>query len=261
MKKDLRKSYVIFTVLLLILLLSCIIMTAFLGIRGVRVGILGHRNDVRESAPTASLGETFDYGDHYIQGLIFVGDSVTVKLKDSGLLYGGTESLQVWSGEGGDLTLDFNIDKAMIVHPSSGSLMTVAEAAEMQKPKYMVISLGIRNGVQYCSEEGFKEYYKKLVESVKASSPGTMIILQSVFPVSKKFEKANAGITADKIKAANVWISEIADECGVRYLDTHSALCDGKGQLRAEYDSGDGLHLNTEGYKAVLHYIRTHGYK
>ena len=99
--------------------------------------------------------------------MIFVGDSVTAKMKDSGLLYGGQETLQIWSGEGGDMSLDYNVDKAMIVDPASGSLITVADAAASKNPKYLVITLGIRNGVQYCSEESFKEYYKKLISSVK----------------------------------------------------------------------------------------------
>ena len=261
MKKGFKALSVTFTAFFAVMLVACIVMTVFLGIRGARSGILGHRPTGNIGTPASALAETFDYGEHYVNGLIFVGDSVTVKLKESGLLYGGKDSTRVWSGEGGDMTLDYNIDKAVIVDPVSGSLMTVSEAAEANNPKYMVIALGIRNGVQYCSEESFKEYYKKLIDSVTAASPDTKIILQSVFPVSKKYEKNNAGITADKIKLANVWISELAVECGVKYLDTHSALCDSKGRLLSKYDSGDGLHLNTDGSKAVLQSIRTHGYK
>ena len=261
MKKGFKTISFAFTAILTLLLLLCIAMTVFLGIRGPRIGIFEHKAKKADTSLSYALSETFDYGDHYVNGMIFVGDSVTAKMKESGLLRGGQDTLQVWSGEGGDMTLDYNVDKAMIVDPASGSFMTVAQAAEARSPKYMVITLGIRNGVQYCSEESFKEYYNKLIYSVKDASPNTRIILQSVFPVSKKFEKENAGITAEKIKIANGWISDIAKECGIAYLNTHSALCNTKGYLLTEYDSGDGLHLNTEGYKAVLQYIRTHGYK
>ena len=261
MKKGFKTLSFVFTVILSVLLLLCIVMTVYLGMRGPRIGIFGHKVEKVKTTLPYALGETFDYGEHYVNGMIFVGDSVIAKMKDSGLLYGGQETLQIWSGEGGDMSLDYNVDKAMIVDPASGSLITVAEAAASKNPKYIVITLGIRNGVQYCSEESFKEYYKKLISSVKETSPNTQMILQSVFPVSKNFEKNNAGITAEKIKIANVWISEIAKECGAAYLDTHSALCNTRGYLLSEYDSGDGLHLNNEGYKAVLQYIRTHGYK
>ena len=262
MGKGFKKATVVFTALLLLLSVSCIAMTVFLFIRGPRAAILGHRATKQPGAlSSATLGETEDYGQNYINSLIFVGDSVTFGLKDTGLLLGGKETVQIWSGENGDLSLDYNIDKTAILYPSEGSLLSVSEAAEESKPEYMVITVGIRNGVQYCGEESFKGYYKKLIVSIQSASPDTKIILQSVFPVSKGFEKENSGISAEKIKNANVWISDIANECSVKYLDTHSALQDSKGYLLSKYDSGDGLHLNAEGYRAVLNYIRTHGYK
>ena len=58
-----------------------------------------------------------------------------------------------------------------------------------------------------------------------------------------------------------MWISQIAAQNGVKYLDTASELKDGDGYLLHKFDLGDGLHLNADGYDAMLTYIRTHGYK
>ena len=133
--------------------------------------------------------------------------------------------------------------------------------AEEMKPSRIIITVGINNGVPYCSEESFKAYYKKLVKTIQSASPDTDVILQSVFPTSKKYQKDNSAITVEKIDLANRWISEIAAECRVGYLHTCSVLKDSDGYLLSKYDSGDGLRLNAEGYRAVLQYIRTHGYK
>ena len=261
MKKGFKRVSAVFAAIIILLCVACVAMTVFLSLRGPRIGILGHReteSDTRLSS--AELGKTEDFGQNYIHSMIFVGDSVIYAMKDSALLLGGKDTSQIWSGENGDMSLDYNVDKSQIVY-ADGSLLSVAQAAEAGTPAYMVITLGIKNGVQYCSEESFKNYYTKLVVSVKEASPDTRIILQSVFPVSKSFEKENSGISADKIKSANVWISEIAKDCGVKFINTHSALQDSKGYLLSEYDSGDGLHLNIKGYAAVLNYIRTHGWQ
>ena len=121
--------------------------------------------------------------------------------------------------------------------------------------------VGLENGVSYCNEERFKAYYKDLIKAIQEASPSTNIILQSVFPVSRSAEKSSPNISNDRIDEANRWIAEICEECSVKYLNTASALKDKNGYLAAEYDSGNGIILNAAGYKTVIQYIKTHGYK
>ena len=226
--------------------------------KGPRANILGHRKQtMSDISPVSPLPESADRGEFYIKNTIFVGDSIIARMKDAKLL----DASQVWCGEGGDITLDYNINKTAILYGESGITMPVSEAAKEARPARIIITIGIKNGVPYCSEESFKEYYKKLVRDIQKASPSTVIILQSVFPTSKKYQKENSAISNEKIDLANRWISEIARDCGVKYLHTCSALKDKNGYLDSKYDSGDGLHLNAEGYKAVLYYIRTHGAK
>ena len=33
------------------------------------------------------------------------------------------------------------------------------------------------------------------------------------------------------------------------------------GSLREDYGNGDGIHLNADGFNAVLNYLRTHAYQ
>jgi lysophospholipase L1-like esterase len=168
--------------------------------------------------------------------------------------------MQIWTGESGDLSLDYSIDTATVVNPRDGSSLTIKTALERMQPDYLIITLGLNNGVSYCTEEKFKEYYGKLIDAVNEASPDTRIILQSVFPVSKVAEKRLSGISNDKIDKANTWIEELAVEKSVRYLYTSSVLKDKKGYLSPQYDSGDGVTLNESGYAIMLEYIRTHGY-
>ena len=261
-KKTYKKFIFILSIVIAVLTVAAIASTVLLAVIGPQKGILGHRKkDVSDFSPITPLEEGADRGEFYVNNMIFVGDSVTLAMKDLQLLSNGRDTTQIWCGEGGDLPLDYNIDKTAIVYPESGLAISIPEAAKLSKPNTMLISIGISNGVPYCTEDTFKAYYTKLVKGIQKASPDTRIILQSVFPTSKNYQKSNSEITNEKIVEANRWISEVALDCSVGYLDTYSILTDEKGYLNGKYDSGDGLHLNAEGYKAVLYYIRTHGAK
>lgn len=262
MKFDYKITLKIAVSAIALILTACLVSTIILLINGAKSDIFGHKKEPEgPQSASVTLAETTDYGQNYVNNIIFVGDTTISGLADSGMLAYGSDTKQVWTGEDGDLALDFSTYKTAIVYPETGKTLTIPEAVKEKRPDYLIITLGISNGVGFCSEENFKDYYGKLISATKEASPDTKIILQSVFPISRKFEKQNSGITADKIKDANLWITELAAQNSVRYLDTTEVLQDKDGYLLQEYDSGDGLHLNSAGYNAMLSYIRTHGYK
>lgn len=240
-----------------VLTVACAISIVSLCINGAKPDIYTKENS---SAPVsgAELGKTFDYGDGYIKKIIFVGDKTISPISS---VITNVQKEQVWSSIDGSLPLDNNLKTIAIIHSEDSKGSSIASAAEIYKPQYIIITVGLENGVAYCNEEKFKEYYKELINSIKDSSPETNIILQSVFPISKEAEQATPNIANDRIDTANSWIAEICEESSVKYLNTASVLKDSRGYLATEYDSGDGITLNEEGYKAMLNYIRTHGYK
>ena len=225
---------------------------------------------------SAVLPQSADMGQEYIDSIIFLGDSTTYHLKSRGVLTGGKDTKQVWSGSGvdendgsifpaGTLTLDGRITTTHIYYPKTGEALTIADAVAKEKPQYMVITLGI-NGVSYVdlenqkTIENFKQCYKALINAIHRSSPDTKIMLQSIFPVTEAYSQSGIGITNEKIDAANTWIMQLAKDTGCKYLDTASVLKNDNGALIALYDNGDGHHLTTDAYKSILQYIRTHGY-
>ncbi len=205
----------------------------------------------------AILAESADMGQEYIDSIIFLGDSTTYGMGPYAVLKDGRNTKQVWTPVNGTLTLDQAVKKK-IKYPDTGEEITPAEAAAQKRPQYMVITLGV-NGVSFMNEEQFITEYKKLVQSIQQASPETKIILQSIFPVGTNWEKQES-INNEKITRANTWVLKVAETCSVRYLDTASVLHDENGWLIASYQNGDGMHFNEVGYRAVLNYIRTHGY-
>ena len=219
-------------------------------------------SDTSETTGTVStpdnsvvLPETPDAGMTYQDSLTFVGDSLTAHLVSRGVLTDGKNTRQVWRSESNMINLNSEVTSAKIVYPATGEKMTIAEAAAAAKPSILIITLGTDWGVSYLSEQEFKDCYSKLVKQIKEASPDTVIILQSIFPVTKDCKVLNN----QKIDTANTWVKAIAADNGCRYLDTQSVLKDGSNCLKAEYcNSDDGIHLTASAYQAILAYIRTH---
>ena len=203
------------------------------------------------------LRETEDMGQEYLDKIIFLGDSTTYGLKYYAVLSGGKETQQVWTPSSGTLTLSYQ-GFATIVYPPTGEEIPIRDAVERTKPEMMVITLGV-NGVSFMDEDYFKSEYTSLVTDIKAISPDTKIILQSIFPVASTYEYLSS-INNENITRANGWVLEVAEATGCHYLDTTSVLAGPDGWLPQEYQNGDGLHLNEVSFSIVTNYIRTHGW-
>lgn len=213
------------------------------------------------AATSAELPETADAGTAFIDKLTFLGDSTTYGLKHYGVLSGGTETTQVWTPTSGTLAL-FNQAVATIVYPETGEEITIVDAVTRKKPEYLVITLGV-NGVASMDEETFTKEYTKLVQSVQEASPDTKIICNSIYPVTAVCDAGSTGITNAKISTANGWIKQVAEDCGVKYWNTASAIADANGVMPDALcnNLAEGIHMNADGYNTALQYMRTHAYQ
>lgn len=207
----------------------------------------------------AVLAQTEDMGQEYLDKIIFLGDSRTYSYKAYGILSGGKKTKQVWTPKNGTMTLSSQ-SYVKVYYPDTKTDMTIREAVELKKPEYMVIGLGI-NGVSYMDEEDFRNEYFSLINDIKEISPDTKIMINSIFPIADYYERLDL-INNQKIAEANQWLVKIAEESGVKYLNTAEVLVDERGWINGSYDNGGGAtHLNKEGNEIVMNYIRTHGYQ
>lgn len=207
------------------------------------------------------LAETADAGEHYVDRMIFVGESTTAHLRSRGVLRGGTQTEQVWSNASNTMMLDLNILQKTIRYPVSGVEMTIPEAAAIAKPEMLVLSFGM-NGI-YGFVKNLDLYgvaYGKLIDAIHASSPDTVVILQTIYPLAANqatFQDGAATVN-DFARRLNERLTVIAEAHDAYVVDTASCLYGAGGLLRTDYQSGDGIHLTAEAYRAVLNYLRTH---
>lgn len=213
-----------------------------------------------------ALTKTEDAGQSYIDSFVFLGESTTYHLKSRGVLKDGKETKQVWAPKSGTLMLDPSTASCRILYPETNEEMDIAEAMAKKKPKYMLLTFGLNGAVGNMSKgsEYFKSCYKKLISRLQDASPDTVIMLQSCFPVAADMDTSGYSVDVETLNSyidkTNEWTALLASECGLPYLNTAEVLKSEDGFLKECYDSGDGFHLNTEAYREVLEYIKTHAY-
>jgi lysophospholipase L1-like esterase len=115
----------------------------------------------------------------------------------------------------------------------------------LEGARAVVLHVGINDLGRRAPEEA-ASYLRR---SVAAVPPELGIVLSGAFPVGPAFHGDAAAINP-KVAAYNMALPNV---CGGRprciFLDSASLVRDENGQLDRRYDSGDGLHLNAEGYR------------
>lgn len=168
---------------------------------------------------------------------IFIGDSLTVGLNSSvGLTDSGATVIAQESYGLDDIT--------KLVEDSADSLWE-------GKEKVYILAGTNSSTLQ---PGPFEEKYNALLDAVREkASTGITIILVSMPPV---VDGVSSHTTSNRwINTNNDVIEKIANSNGFQLLDIWSQLQD-DGSLNAEYDSGDGIHLNANGYKVWYSMIR-----
>ncbi len=205
----------------------------------------------------ALLVPSEDMGQEYIDRMTFICDSPTYWLWPLELLSDGKASKQIWTGPEGTMTLAYQ-SSYHILDPYDYTQRPIRDVVALHPPDILIIALGI-NGISFMDEEYFSAEYMDLVTDIKEISPETIIILQSIYPITHQY-RYYGSITNAMITEGNSWIMAIAEETGCMYLDTISVLLNDEGNAMDELMLNDGLHPNVEGLTLILDYIRTHAY-
>ena len=217
-------------------------------------------NSLAYSQATGSDDAITASGGTILEKLVFFGDSTTHGLIRynvenngvHGINYHTLKRSQIWTTPEGTFYLGNLLSTT--VRLEDETTLPLQDACRKYKPQYLVITVGI-NGLRTWTEADFTRYYDKLISMVQEASPQTQVILQSVFPVAKVRDSRLSEFTPDRINTLNLWIRSIAASNSIPFLNTAAALTDNDGFLCSEYHNGDGLHLNTKGYNAILKYI------
>lgn len=200
------------------------------------------------------LPETDDYGDEYIDKIVFVGDSVPWQF---GLNY-QWDSNNVYAAP---CTGPSNIYSQKVYWKNAITNKTIPDLIVQNKPEYILVSIGFCEIVSSGNVEQFISNYEKFIDDIKSSSPNTKIILNSMYPVISETLRGNEVPTNKQVNEYNYYIASIAKKYKVKYLDSASVLKASNGLADPSLTGDDGYHPNIAGMKKVINYIKSHGYK
>ncbi len=202
-----------------------------------------------ESTPdTTILAKKEGAKDGYMNRCVFLGDSRTVAMVNYGF---------------------FNDDAALaqigISHPvfssnkfinNAGKEYTLKSYLGSHQAPVIYILLGV-NGINGYSETQYQNAFITLIDSVAKMAPNSNIVLVSIGPVDDNgiYKKSVQNAWIDKY---NDFLLETAREKHIFYLDIAEILKGSDGQVKSEYDGGDGLHYSGKGCEAIFRYIVEH---
>jgi len=147
---------------------------------------------------------------------------------------------------------------ATMFHLYQDTEKTMVEMYKENQPKISIITLGT-NSVAYMDIEVFVENYRTLLKEIINASPKTRLIVQSIPPVDKKKDKENSPINNDKINKFNYHIAKLAQELGLEFLNSATAMKDEKGYAKDGYCIDyDGIHPSKVGHTALYEYTKYH---
>lgn len=199
------------------------------------------------AVPAGPVPESAPVEDTYFENTAFLGDSRTEGFQ----LYSGLKTGAYYHAVGATVESVFTKD----VETDAGKMPLLDAMADETYDKIYVM-LGV-NELGWNGTEIYHNQYAKLIDRLREDHPDSLVVLQTLIPVSAKQEAKKTYVNNTRIAAYNGVIRQLAEEKQCPYVDVASAMTDENGCLRSEWTS-DGVHLNTKGCKAWLEYLRTH---
>ena len=197
--------------------------------------------------PVGPVPEGGPVEDTYFENTAFLGDSRTQGFQ----LYSGLKTGTYYTAVGATVESVFTKK----VDTEAGK-MPLLDAMAKQEFDKIYVMLGV-NELGWNGTEIYHNQYAKLIDRLREDHPDSLVVLQTLIPVSAKQEAKKSYVNNTHIAAYNEVIRQLAEEKQCPYVDVAAAMTDEQGCLRSDWTS-DGVHLNTKGCKAWLEYLRTH---
>ena len=129
-----------------------------------------------------------------------------------------------------------------------------------KKPGKIFIMIGVNDIKIGTAIPSITANCRKMIQMIKAESPGTTIYMQSVLPVNQPMLAAiYKRLNNIEIYKLNKQLKKICRNNRVKYINLHPIMRDGAGQLKAEL-STDGLHLKPEAYVMWVNFLHSKKY-
>ena len=217
-----------------------------------------------QAAPVDPVAESAKADFSYLDDAVFIGDSVSLKLKNyvtamrktqSGF-FGKAQFLAAGSMGSANALKPLNADS---IHPAyNGQKMLLEDSVAKMGAKKVYVMLGT-NDIALYGVDGSVRNMVKLLANIKVKSPDATILVQSSTPMIK--EKQMKQLNNANLIAYDNALSKMCSEKGYYFVDVASALRDKDGNLPREYCSDPdnlGIHFTDKACEIWINYLLTH---
>lgn len=204
--------------------------------------------EVEKDEHRVILPKAETYGEGYLNNCVFLGDSRTVAMVSYACINDDDALAQI-----GISHMAFSKNNFT---NNAGKQYTLNSYLASHQRSVIYISLGV-NGMNGISEEDYEKSYTSLVDSVISQAPNSDVVLMSIWPVDDNgpYQKS---VQNSWISKYNDFLYNLACEKQIHFLNINEILTSEGGQIKSEYDAGDGLHYNKKAYDAIMEYIISH---
>lgn len=215
-------------------------------------------SEIRTPGVSYFVPESAAASSSYFDDVVFVGDSVSLKLMYYDIANSCLSSA-AWltSGSLGVANCMWDLNRADAVHPSyQGQKVTVVDGIAKTGKGKVYLMLGM-NDIGLYGVDGTFENFKTLTDKILAASPNVTMYIQSVTPMVGSMGSLNN----DNINKYNALISEYCRQKGWYFIDVASVMRDDNGYLRYSYCSdpdGMGIHFTDTACQLWVDYLYTH---
>lgn len=211
-----------------------------------------------------TVSEPDEASPSVLDGAVFVGDSITLKLKNYVTLkrradpsfFGKARFLAAGSMGSGNALLPVGEDS---IHPLyNGKKKALEDSLADMGAEKVYLMLGANDLAPY-GVKGAAENLEKLADRFLAKLPSLRVYVQSATPLLP--EKQLRTLNNKNLAEYGAALAALCAERGWSYLDVASVMRAQDGSLRREYcsDPDDlGMHFTDEACDAWIHYILTH---
>lgn len=221
-------------------------------------------NVPQESRPSGELADSAYVDDHYFDDVVFVGDSITVQLRnyvaqqreESGSFMGGAQFLARGSLGSGNVQEPVSPGS---LHPAYlGEKMMLEDSIAATGAKKAYLMLGM-NDIGLYGVDASIENLDRLVDKIREESPDIQIIVQSVTPILA--ERQRRTLNNANILLYNEKLRAMCEEKGYAFVDVASVFRSGSDALLPQYCSDadtTGIHLSDAACEPWVEFLRTH---
>ena len=181
----------------------------------------------------------------------FLGDSLTVGFSDYDIDVGGALILGYEGARPNQIVNRTTMTNAEGTEEVPLDVLAAAQPAKL----YLLLGTNALDGN---NDEGFLNYYDRMLDELRAILPNAMIFVQSVLPVRPEALESVPGLAPDHLASINASIQQMCADKGLYYLALDEVFKDESGALLADYAQPDGIHLSVAGSCNWVSYLCTH---